>query len=242
MNSFSYLEYKNILSKFKGNIVDYSEVNGLEEYTCLRHDVEFDIDRALEMAKIDAEFGVKSSFLFQVRSGAYNILSISNRKKIYEIIELDCNVGLHFYVSHIQEGAWDVLKQELSLQVDIFEAALDIKCDRFSYHRPPKWVLEDRSDDLLGIINTYGDSFFEYSPNPQSIKYMADSRHRFDYGHPLDTHDYKKFQLLFHPDEWSIEGGDEVNNFRNLEKEHLEKFYVTLNCETKNYAGNKEIK
>ena len=108
--------------------------------------------------------------------------------------------------------------------------------DRFSFHRPPRWVLENRADKISGYINMYGESFFEFSNNPQEIRYLADSRHEFAYGHPLENHDFKKFQILLHPDEWTRIGYPEQKNFESLLDEHSEVFIETMNNETTNYA------
>lgn len=233
---FSYTDYRQIVAKFRDKIVDFSDVEQAgHEFALVRHDVEFSVERALKLAELDASMKIASSFLFQVRSNAYNILSSINSRKIQEIADLGCRVGLHLYVSHLEEGDWESLEAELSKQKDIFEFATGLKCDRFSFHRPPKWVLERRDDVVCGMLNMYGPTFFEFSPAPKEIKYLADSRHRFDYGHPLDGYQYGKFQILLHPDEWTEEGFNELDNFRSLEREHLEDFYDTLDSETKNY-------
>ena len=55
---FSYAEYRNIITLVKHNlpIMDFSEVNDeVDSFCVLRHDIEFSIDRALEMARIEHE-------------------------------------------------------------------------------------------------------------------------------------------------------------------------------------------
>ena len=51
---------------------------------------------------------------------------------------------------------------------------------------------------------------------------MADSKHRFSYGHPLDNLKYNKYQLLLHPDEWTPIGHPEGKNFTSLIKEQYD--------------------
>ena len=79
------------------------------------------------------------------------------------------------------------------------EIGLGLKIDRFSFHRPADWVLKNRSDVMNGLLTLYGGSFFEHTKTPKTpkhIKYLADSRHRWDYGHPLENHNYKNKALL----------------------------------------------
>ena len=95
---------------------------------------------------------------------------------------------------------------------------------------------------MYGYLNLYGKSFFEFCENPKTIKYMADSRHEFAYGNPLDDHDFLKYHILLHPDEWSEHGYCEGDNFKSLETEHNLNFTNTLNNETKNYEKYYKVK
>ena len=113
---FSYNNYRKILLKYKSSIVDYTDAIKLNSFTLVRHDVEFDVQRAFEMAKIDCELSIKSSFLFQVRSSAYNIFSVKNLKIIEQIKEMGLHVGLHAYVTHLNYDDWSGLRQELLVQ------------------------------------------------------------------------------------------------------------------------------
>lgn len=229
---FSFAEYREILKKYKPVNCDFTEIDNRDSFALIRHDVEFNVERAMKLAEIDSECGVVSSFLFQVRSNAYNLMSSINAARILRIRRLGLKIGLHFHVGELQENDWASLERELLGQASIFELATGITVDRFSYHRPPKWVLENRDDRFAGLINVYGKSYFEYIPHPSDIKYIADSRHRYDYGHPLSDFDFKRFQILLHPDEWSIHGMNEYDNFRALENENLAELERTMQLET----------
>ena len=88
---FSYNEYKNIINLIKSHlpIMDFSEVTEKTEKFCvLRHDIEFSIDRAYKLAKVEKELGVTSTYTVQVRNNTYNALSEKNiTKKTMFIIE-----------------------------------------------------------------------------------------------------------------------------------------------------------
>ena len=237
-NTFSYKEYILIVNKYRNSLKNICDIDEINPFAFIRHDVEFSTQRALQIAKIEYLEGVKSSFLFQVRSNAYNVLSIFNREIIKQILEFGHKVGLHFYVSHIKKNDWNKLELELYKQKEILEFAIGRKIDRFSFHRPPEWVLKRRDDLICNMINMYGESFFEFSPEPKTIKYIADSKHQFKYGDPQENIKFTKIQLLLHPDEWSDSGLDAFDNFRSLEDEHLYEFFKTINNETKIYKNN----
>ncbi len=151
-------------------------------------------------------------------------------------MNLGHKVGLHFYVTDIEKNQWDLLETELLKQADILSLAINKNIDRFSYHRPPKWILENRENKIKSLINMYGKSFFELSDTPKSIKYLADSKHCFPYGHPIENSSFKKIQILLHPDEWSDIGFNAKENFALLAKEHLEQLELTFKTETKIYS------
>ena len=125
---------------------------------------------------------------------------------------------------------WRSLEKEIQSQRRIFEDGLEMHCDRFSFHRPPPWVLENRTDFIGGMLNMYGPSFFEYHRLPIHIKYIADSRHQWNYGDPYINH--PRIQLNMHVDEWSDK---ETNHWDNIKEEHAEEFINTLHSECTHY-------
>jgi len=237
-NSFSYEEYKLILESIKNKQTVFKEsISG--DFSILRHDVEFNIDRAVKMGLIDKEFGIKSTFFFQVISSAYNPFSVKNKSKILSLINMGHTVGLHFYISHVPENNFNKLEQEFIKQKRMFETGLELQCNIFSFHRPApsSWVLEIRKDFIFGALNAYGPSFFEYSPNPKKIKYIADSNHRWKYGHPLDNLGFSKFQILIHPDEWSDNDKlEELGFLKSLVEDSRKDFISTIDEELGSFA------
>ena len=71
---FSYNEYKNLISLVGAHlpIVDFSDVyidDYMPKFCVLRHDIEFSVDRALVMARMEAnDLGVKSTYTVQLRN------------------------------------------------------------------------------------------------------------------------------------------------------------------------------
>jgi len=96
---FSYSEFKNIINLIKVYlpIVDFSDIeDDTEKFCVVRHDIEFSIDRALIMAKIEAnELGISSTYTIQLRNNTYNAISEKNIKLVREIKELGHKIGLH---------------------------------------------------------------------------------------------------------------------------------------------------
>ena len=243
-NKFSYSEYVEILKFYSSIIIDFKDVDSFDnKYCVLRHDVEFSLERALSMAKLDFQYGVKSSFFIQVMNSAYNPLSTINKKILRKIIDYGHNVGLHFYTSHILENDLEKLKKELKIQTIILENCIEEDVDRFSYHRPSKWVLRLDTLEFSSLLNAYSEKYFELLTDeilPVNIKYIADSNHCWRYGHPLENHPYEYFQLCLHPDEWSERGGSDLENFKALISEQELLFIENIDSEYKTFAKIKK--
>lgn len=236
MRAFSHAEYRRILDRFQSIICDYEDVPGRSDFALIRHDIEFSMEDALSLARLDAEAGIRSTFFVQVMNGSYNPLSKENRRRISEMRALGHHVGLHLYISHLAENDLDGLETEITEQRRTLEIVTG-PIDRFSFHRPPRWSLAIREDSICGLTNAYGPSFFEFSSDPTSIKYIADSCHKWSYGHPLDPSDFRKFQVLLHPDEWSQDGGDATANFERLFLQHEQEFRDVVSTECKHFAA-----
>lgn len=237
--AFSFAEYAQIIEAYKPLVRDFADAPGADSFCLVRHDIEFSLPRALRMAEIDHQLGIRSTFFVQVRNGAYNPLAPLNQEIIRKIHALSHYVGLHFYVSDIAAGDEAETLRQLKFQSMVLEEALGQPVTRFSYHRPPLWSLRLDLDGKSPLINAYAPAFFELTGNgetPKNIKYMADSQHAWKYGHPLDFRDkYGKFQLLLHPDEWSDAGSSAVQNFRELIDGDRAEFIRTLQTECNHY-------
>ncbi len=232
---FSYREYINIIKHFKFLIKDFKNVNKKTKQFCIiRHDVEFSLDRALMIARLDYNLGIKSSFFIQVKNDCYNGISDRGILIIKEILKLKHFIGLHFYFSKTQKNL-KVLKFEFKKQTKILETAIGKKIDRFSIHRPSKWILKQDSKIFKPYINTYSKLYFEFREDPKNIKYYSDSNHNWKYGYPKLINKFQKYQILLHPDEWSKEGGGQKENLKKLIQENKQRFIKNMDGEYKTF-------
>ncbi len=233
MNPFSYDEYKQIISHIKKHLPlkDYSDISVETEAFCiLRHDVEFIPERALNLAKLESnELKVKSSYFFQLRNACYNILSEENIELIHKIHNLGHKIGLHVHIGGLksQNKLSDYINY-IKRDIQVMSEYLELPIDRYSYHRPPSSILA-LNLEIPGLINVYSTNYFHYysgkRPQKLNVVYLADSMHRWNYGHPLDVLNQasvSKCQLLTHPFSWTRIGYDNLNNFKSLIKSKTE--------------------
>lgn len=96
---FTYAEYGKMLSILKKHnyrICDYHAHSKYDKAAVLRHDIDMDIQRAVEMARLEAELGVRATYFVLISSDFYNVFSARNTAGLREITALGHSVGLHF--------------------------------------------------------------------------------------------------------------------------------------------------
>lgn len=168
----------------------------------LRHDVDLSVDRAVEMARIEADMGIESSYFVLLTSPLYNPLEADCREAINEIASLGHDVALHFsthlYWTEADSPSPSKLEQHVRVERAILETVVPT-ADAVSFHRPPSWVL-DRSFDAFE--SAYAPEYFS------DIGYIADSTQRWRDEPPQMDDLPETFQLLTHPGLWAAEDGD----------------------------------
>ena len=242
---FSYAEYRNIITLVKQNlpIMDFSEVSEeINSFCVLRHDIEFSIDRALKMARIEHDdLGIHSTYTVQLRNNTYNALSQKNIEAIGEIEEMGHYIGLHQNPpSDIPD---DHLVDYIMKDIETLEHYYGFEVDRYAFHRcgSNPGILE-KYVEVPDKINCYAEDFFHYfsgeKPEDLRVHYLADSNHDWKYGHPFNV-DYwdlpQKMQLLTHPYSWTENGYENISNFTKLIKERNEELLLDMNTETKTF-------
>ena len=112
--SFSHSEYRHILRQLMEYlpILDYSEIDqNTESFCVIRHDVEFSLDRALELARIEHEMNINTSYFIQLNNDTYNPMSSKGIEIIHEISKLGHKIGLHFTPSSAEH---DIVVEEFN--------------------------------------------------------------------------------------------------------------------------------
>jgi len=162
----------------------------------LRHDVDLDLNSALEVATLEQELGMSATFFFLVTSNLYNVMSAHSRETLLAIEAMGHRIGLHFDPTvHPDSNFLSALREEKQ----VLEFAVDAQVRSFSLHRPgtnPIGV-PDTVDDM---VNTYARVF------TQDITYSSDSGGWWRFGRHADSDDFaarRSVQLLMHPIWWT---------------------------------------
>ena len=240
--SFSHSEYRHILRQLMEYlpILDYGEIDqNTESFCVIRHDVEFSLERALDLAKIEYEMNISTSYFIQLSNDTYNPLSSKGIEIINKISKMGHKIGLHFTPSRAEH---DIIVQEFNTLKAAFYDMIGLDIDRFSFHRPNLnlELLRNRIS-IDGMINVYDELFFEFFdgeiPSKPRVKYISDSNHKWKYGSPLEAINdgCRKLQILFHPFSWSEKGGNNLDNYLSLIKEKNYDLINSIDAEMSNF-------
>lgn len=195
---FTYDSYCSLLSLIENCGYEFADFeNWREKSHCviLRHDIDYDISKALQMAEIEQERNIKSTYYILVTSDFYNIYSKENREKISQIIRCGHDIGLHFdeaaYFEEDLRGGG--IYEKIFYESQILENVIGKPVKSVSMHRPSKKILTDNLN-IPRMINTYGKTFFE------EFKYISDSRR--NWREPVEeivaSGKYSRMQILTH--------------------------------------------
>ncbi len=219
-------DYRTFLSKFieRGyRTIFFDELNESDGQLILRHDIDFDIQAALKMAKIEHEMGLKSSYFFLVGNASYNPFDKENAKAILEIKSLGHTISLHF-----DPTIYADFKIGFDLEKNCFESFFKTQIDIISLHRPNAYF-QELNTAINQCDHTYMKKYFK------DILYVADSGGTFRFGHPYETDTFKNKQnihLLIHPIWWLYEGNNAAEKLKSFysKKKELLKIHYAFHC------------
>jgi hypothetical protein len=207
----SFLKHGYYFKKFEEfNVNDNCQV-------ILRHDIDLSVDMAVQMATLEKDLGIFSTYHFLLASDSYNVLSKNNSDSIKLIKDMGHSIGLHFDATAYLDP-----QKGFDAELEIFERFFG-KLFSMSLHRPSKSIMEGVDWLPKGILGAYQDKFFN------DIKYISDSDGMFRYGHPFEHDAFKlrrNMQLLIHPIWWMTDQFspvEKVQNFLNLHTDLMSK-------------------
>jgi len=146
----------------------------------LRHDIDLSLAAAVEMAELETELEVRTTYLLMTESVFYNLASEEGVAAIRRLRKLGHGVGLHAVHPNV------VLDERFDPVV--------------SWHNPrPEYMAEE----IPGAANAYGTRYF----TPEN--YRSDSNQHWRAGCPHDdlrAGSFPWLQILIHPEIWVYPG------------------------------------
>ncbi|MBK7630227.1 MAG: hypothetical protein IPJ23_05940 [Ignavibacteriales bacterium] len=200
---FTLEKYKEFLLLALDNFSFINFNDNLEKKSIiLRHDIEFSLPIAYEMAKIENELGIKSTYFLQLHCDFYNAIDKDSYNIINEIVKLGHSLGLHFDAHFWNVQNEEQLENYLIIDKRVLETYFKIKLNVFSFHNTNKFILSCEKDKYCDMINAYSKYFKE------KIGYCSDSTGywRFEIlPHRLSEAKDDYLQILIHDGMWQNE-------------------------------------
>ena len=146
----------------------------------LRHDVDLSLEAAVQMARLEHELGIRTTYFLMTGSAFYNLDSPVGRYTLRQLKALGHAVGQHPDYPHVdRNGRFDNL---------------------LSWHNPEPEYMSARVD---GVVNVMGPPYFVRE------LYRSDSNQHWRQGCPheeLAAGAFEWLQLLVHPAIWVYPG------------------------------------
>lgn len=187
-----------------------------ERYIVLRHDIDFAPVHSLEMAELEHEAGVASTFFVLVDGQFYNPLQKDVIQQLRRIHSLGHEIGLHFAVSSAVDS--DV-GREVAFRLELLSAIAGVTVRSFSQHDPvnagfASVALPDGHRPLVDASRVIHDN---------NLLYVSDSAmmwRRYTFDTALDQD--RNLCLLAHPHSWLHPQDDYVAMIRDFESQEVE--------------------
>lgn len=171
-DDFTLTNYESLLSLALENysFCFFTNNNTYKDKTIiLRHDVEFSIPIALEMAKIENQLGIQSTYFVQLHSDFYNALELKTFTHLKEIESLGHELALHFDAHFWGVSEEGELERFLQIDKTTFLTYFEVIPKVFSFHNNNAFTLSCSKDIYAGMINVYAEKY------KTKLGYCADS-------------------------------------------------------------------
>ena len=190
--------YKHLREHYK--VIPLRDWNG-SKGIILRHDVDWDINPAYNLAMIENEYDIRSTFYIMTTANTYNPMTIENRTMLKEMSDLGFEIGLHFDPLIYGEISKDELAVRVEEEAGVLSSITNEEVRSISLHNPSvhnNYILFE------GYMNAYDKRIF--APD----RYISDSRMIFskDIIKFLEKAKTSTIQVLLHPLHYSKEGKD----------------------------------
>lgn len=191
---------------------DFLNARALQEpYIVLRHDIDFAPSYSLDLAQLEYDVGIRSTFFVLVDGQFYNPLQADVIRQIRQIHALGHEIGLHFAVSSAVDS--DIGK-EVAFRLEILTAIVGDTVQSFSQHDPVNagFVRVALPRDLHPVV----DATRVIQDN--DLLYVSDSammwrRHTFH----TALNENRNLCLLAHPQSWLHPQDDYIAMIREIE-------------------------
>jgi hypothetical protein len=181
----------------------------------IRHDIDFDATSAAQMAVIERNLGIKSTYFFQVTGNIYNPASKSFQQSLEVIVQSGHEIGLYF-----DPTAYPDVEKGVKDEMKIFEFLLKRTAKIASIVKPAKHFKEGNGH-LYHIPHCYESQF------SSRMTLFTDDLCQFREEMPLESEDFiqkKNIHLQIQPIWWIMPAKDASGKMQMLLERQLSRY------------------
>jgi hypothetical protein len=115
---------------------DDATVSPNDKIIFLRHDVDYTVQAAVDLAKVNSDARVRGTFFLLLRGDVYNLLSPPNMARAHEIAALGQDVALHFALPSPSPSDAKSLVAAIEQDYRSLQRELPMLSPVFSWHNP----------------------------------------------------------------------------------------------------------
>jgi hypothetical protein len=204
--SYAYLAalYRVLRTEFVPTLVGDASENAASTSTpraFIRHDIDVSLERAIPLARLEAQWGVPSTYHVMLDSPFYDVRSTHSREVLAEIASLGHEVGLHYDVvaRRTRDADSATRERDIAAACEELETVVGGPVRSLSFHLPVPELIKGPLR-VAGRVSGYAKDLLAW--------YLSDSRARWREGEPLASVRKARapqLQILIHPIWWGEE-------------------------------------
>jgi hypothetical protein len=175
-----------------------------EPYVLWRHDLDYSVHRALRIAEIETEEGVRATYNVLLHSELYNLLELEVVRRARRILDLGHWLGLHFDAGFYGGfDSADALAEKVAWERDLLEQLLERPVTALSLHNTDVSNSAGFDADVIaGLPSANGRTLRE------THGYVSDSNGYWRYrslSEVLKSGEHEHLHVLTHPEWWQAD-------------------------------------
>jgi hypothetical protein len=200
MMEFTHATYRALLQHIAAQghtICPLRDVPERGKFVILRHDIDYSVVKALELAEIEHDLGARATVFLMLGSTYYNLLALEHLRAARRIVTLGHEIGLHYDTDAFDHLPPEEQSERVTLQARFLSDVLQTPVTSVAQHNPSVTATRVK---VVGFRDAYADEYC------RRIAYLSDSRRLFGAADPFkffEQHD--QAQLLIHPLWWSVD-------------------------------------
>ena len=198
---FTEAAYRELVQAAKARyaFLSFGDAATAEAGVLWRHDIDVSVHRALALAVIEHEEGVRATYFVYLHSRFYSALEDVIIERLRAIVALGHEVGLHFD-PHFTPAMGPSQGAAITAEAAIVERVCGAPVRALSFHDPgAHGAAVNDADRVAGLVNTYG------RPMQERFGYGSDSNGYWRHTPLLDEINsgrHPRLQVLTHPEWW----------------------------------------